>query len=213
MLLAVRHDMVIFGIIQWGSVAYAIGCTSFLSEQSPNGYYVSAYISLLVMFLLLIIRLFMILKKNNTNQQKERIINQFLVPLYYLTGLFELNMKYGYGNTEGISGEKQIIGTLNTIGISHELCVILNLFVFIVSWIILLSKAKEVNKKSHDNTLVVLLIIGVIIFIKCVVKIINHKDPYADIIIAHILYWIVFISKKLIRKRRAYKNNDCKIDL
>lgn len=65
-----------------------------------------------------------------------------MYPMYYLTGLFELNIKYGYGNTIGISGVEEKIGLLYIMGISYKICNLLSIFIFIIAWIVLILKFK-----------------------------------------------------------------------
>lgn len=59
-------------IITLLSVIYAVGCTSFLSANSPQQYYKTAYISVAVMILILLLR-FIYIKIRNLNSDGKKV--------------------------------------------------------------------------------------------------------------------------------------------
>lgn len=110
----IRHDWfnwqmkITVNFITLSSVVYAIICSAFLPENSPPQYYRSALISLVIMIFILLSRFIYILTNNSdVNKKRSEINNIILFLMYFFTGLFELNVRFGYGNTIGISGEEE----------------------------------------------------------------------------------------------------------
>lgn len=207
MFINLKNVKIIADIITLLSVIYAVGCTSFLTINSPHQYYNTAYVSVVVMMLILLLRFICIIVKSSNNDNKKNKINSINVYLmYYLTGLFELNIKYGYCNTIGISGIEENIGLLYTFGISYKTCNLLNILIFILTWITLILKFKyTLNCKQNLKNIIILalIILGIFIAIKCAILIlfnINCYNTYVDIATANIIYWFVYYISMLIYK-------------
>lgn len=194
------------------SVIYAIGCTTFLSINSPSQYYNTAYVSVAVMIVFLLLRgIYVIIKNSNNDNKKSEINNTIMFLMYYFTGVFELNIKYGYGNTIGISGVDEKIGLLYTMGLPYKICNLLNILIFILTWIILILKFRyKMNHKKmiKNKTIILLIIIGVFFAVKSTIGVlisINDNNAYVDIIMAHIIYWFVYfisiITYKVLSKK------------
>ena len=138
--------------------------------------------------------------------QKNKIIDTIMYPMYYLTGLFELNIKYGYGNTIGISGVEEKIGLLYTMGISYKICNLLSILIFIIAWIVLILKFKyamDCKQIIKNKAALLLIALGSFITIKCIIGILfntNTYNVYLDIVTAHIIYWFVYFISMLIYK-------------
>lgn len=194
-------------IITLLSVIYAVGCTSFLTTNSSHEYYSTAYVSVAVMIFILLLRFIYIkIRSSNNDNKKSEINDTIMYPMYYLTGLFELNVKYGYGNTIGISGREEKIGLLYTMGLSYKLCNLLSVLIFIITWNLLILKvkyamdSKQILKNKSALTLIVL---GAFITIKCIIGILfnsNKYNVYLDVATAHIIYWFVYYISMLIYK-------------
>lgn len=198
---------IITDIITLLSVIYAVGCTSFLSANSPQQYYKTAYISVAVMILILLLRFIYIkIRSLNSDGKKSKIIDTIMYPMYYLTGLFELNIKYGYGNTIGISGREEKIGLLYTMGLSYKLCNLLSVLIFIITWNILILKVKYAMDSKHilkNKSALTLIVLGAFITIKCIIGVLfntNNYNVYLDIATAHIIYWFVYFISIFIYK-------------
>ena len=190
---------IIINIITLLSVIYAVGCTSFLTANSPQKYYKTAYVSAAVMIFILILRFIYIkIGSSNNDSKKSNVIDIVMYPMYYLTGLFELNIKYGYGNTIGISGTEEKIGLLYTMGLPYKLCNLLSVLIFIITWIILILKVKyasDCEQILKSKTALPLIALGAFITIKCLIGIlfnISNYNVYLDIATAHIIYWCVY---------------------
>lgn len=181
------------------NVIYAIICSAFLPENSLPQYYRSALISLVIMIFILLSRFIYILTNNSdVNKKRSEINNIILFLMYFFTGLFELNVRFGYGDTIGISGEEEKTGTLYTLGLSYIHCILLNIFVFILTWLILILKIKyTLNCKQILKNKVILLLValGVFVTVKSVIYVlfdINNYNTYVDIATAHHIYWVVY---------------------
>ncbi|MCB6616653.1 hypothetical protein [Ruminococcus sp. 210702-SL.1.03] len=198
---------IITNIITLLSVIYAVGCTSFLATNSPQQYYNTAYVSVAVMMFILLLRFIYIkIRSLNNDCKKNKIIDTIMYPMYYLTGLFELNIKYGYGNTIGISGVEEKIGLLYTMGISYKICNLLSILIFIIAWIVLILKFKyamDCKQIIKNKAALLLIALGSFITIKCIIGILfntNTYNVYLDIVTAHIIYWFVYFISMLIYK-------------
>ena len=208
---------IITDIITLLSVIYAVGCTSFLTTNSPQQYYKTAYISVVVMIFILLLRFIYIKIRNlNSDAKKSKIIDTIMYPMYYLTGLFEINIKYGYGNTIGISGVEEKIGLLYTMGLPYKLCNLLSVLIFIITWIILILKVKyAMNSKQilRNKTALILIVLGAFITIKCIIGVLfntSNYNVYLDIATAHIVYWFVYFISIFIYKL-SLKNKSSKL--
>lgn len=209
------HMKIFANIITMLSVFYAVWCTSFLTINSPHKYYNTAYISVAVMIVILLLRFIYIIISSSNENKKSQINDTIMYLMYYLTGLFELNIKYGYGNTIGISGVEEIIWLLHTLGLPYKICNLFNILIFILIWIILIHKAKyTLNCKQILKNIIILslIILGIFIAIKCTIGVLfnsNNYNAYIDIATAHIIYWFVYYISMLIYKL-LLKNKESK---
>ena len=165
------------------------------------------------MILILLLRFVYIkIKSLNSDDKKSNIIDTIMYPMYYLTGLFELNIKYGYGNTIGISGVEEKIGLLYTMGLPYKLCNLLSVLIFIITWNILILRVKYAMDSKQilkNKTAIILIVLGTFITIKCIVGVLFNTDNYnvyLDIATAHIIYWFVYFISILMYKL-SLKNN------
>lgn len=182
------------------SVIYAALCSAFLRADLPPQYFRTAYLSTAFMLCLLILRIVYIISKN-TNK-KPQINDILLYLMYYLTIIFELNVKFGYGDTVGISGADEKIGLLYTLGLSYTTCNILNIFIFALTWGLLILKMNYSKIKFTP----LFIILGAFIAIKSTIVIITHSNnnyPYSHIAAAHLIFWVVYLISKLVNKIKS----------
>lgn len=182
------------------SVIYAALCSAFLRADSPPQYFRTALLSTAFMICLLILRLiYIILKSQNI---KSKINDTILYLMYYLTIIFELNVKFGYGDTVGISGVEEKIGLLYTLGLSYTACNILNIFIFALTWGLLILKMNYSKIKFTP----LFIILGAFIAIKSAIVIITHSNnnyPYSHIAAAHLIFWLVYLISMLVNKIKS----------
>lgn len=151
-----------------------------------------------MIFILLSRFIYILTNNSDVNKKRSEINNIILFLMYFFTGLFELNVRFGYGDTIGISGEEEKTGTLYTLGLSYIHCILLNIFVFILTWLILILKIKyTLNCKQILKNKVILLLValGVFVTVKSVIYVlfdINNYNTYVDIATAHHIYWVVY---------------------
>lgn len=170
-----------------------------ISESSTfhDKHFACIYIVSLCALILIKLTFYKIRKKNI----KKCILDMAIPVLHCLFLICHSNIMFGYGNTMGIIGRKEVIGLFSIINVPYNMAFLLMIIMYAILWFVMLLKYDENSgtiKLPNNRITLAAIIIGVTVEILGICIFIATNELSMLYIFSIVLFWISKFITRLI---------------
>ena len=178
-------------LLIWISCFFSLTELFAISESSSQKDKCFALISFLSICILIIIKLSLCgIKKKRI---KKDMLDSAIPFLHYLFLICYSNIKYGYGNTEGIIGHREVIGLFSIVNISYNIAFILLTIIYAILFLNMILKYNMSNKTiplSNNRITSFAIIIGVVVELIGIYKFVFTNELCMLYIFSIAFFWL-----------------------